>query len=110
MRGGRHGRWVALCIQKLSGRLHNMAGAVQGLTEKQQKLASKIRRCENRLANLQKEYDAIHVRLLALALANPHLLLLVAGSGMPVSMLRGVLRQHDWRKVLDDLQATSSLK
>ncbi|KAK9810824.1 hypothetical protein WJX73_010298 [Symbiochloris irregularis] len=31
-----------------------------GLTDKQQKLADKVRRCENRLANLQKEYDAIH--------------------------------------------------
>lgn len=39
----------------------------QGLTEKQEKLAAKLRRCEQRLANLQKEYDAIHVCPLILA-------------------------------------------
>ena len=36
---------------------------VQGLTEKQSKLADRVRRNENRVANLQKEYDAISVRL-----------------------------------------------
>lgn len=34
---------------------------LQGLTEKQQKLAAKIRRCENRLHNLRRETDAIQV-------------------------------------------------
>ena len=34
---------------------------LQGLTDKQQKLAERVRRNENRIKNLQKEYDAIHV-------------------------------------------------
>ena len=36
---------------------------MQSLTDKQQKLAERLRRNENRIANLQKEYDAITVRL-----------------------------------------------
>ena len=35
---------------------------LQGLTDKQQKQADRIRRNENRLANLQREYDAISVQ------------------------------------------------
>ena len=35
---------------------------VQGLTDKQQKQTERIRRNENRVANLQREYDAISVR------------------------------------------------
>ena len=50
-----------VCFLKLDYQPHH-AALWQGLTDKQQKQAERIRRNENRVANLQREYDAISVR------------------------------------------------